>query len=374
MIITDLLLDPLSHSTIKSPYLIGYHKNEAGAVAVVVKFEGAKAARDATSENAVVQLQSLVAEELTRVNDVIIDRMESPVEMIPNLAGHLINSGGKRIRPMLTLAAAKMCGYKGEAQLKLAAAVEFIHTATLLHDDVIDESDLRRGSPTANTIWGNQASVLVGDFLFSRSFKLMIEADNVRVLDILSNASAIIAEGEVMQLVTANDTSTTEDNYLKVISAKTAALFEAAAQVGAVIAGAPSGEENALHSYGRNLGIAFQIVDDALDYSGAQAKLGKTIGDDFREGKVTLPILLAFRRGNDEERAFWNRTIVDGEQDEGDLQRAISLLEKHDALKDTIERARHYGSIAKDALAIFPQSEYTDALNGIVDFCINRTY
>lgn len=374
MIITDLLLDPLSHSTIKSPYLIGYHKNEAGAVAVVVKFEGAKAARDATSENAVVQLQSLVAEELTRVNDVIIDRMESPVEMIPNLAGHLINSGGKRIRPMLTLAAAKMCGYKGEAQLKLAAAVEFIHTATLLHDDVIDESDLRRGSPTANTIWGNQASVLVGDFLFSRSFKLMIEADNVRVLDILSNASAIIAEGEVMQLVTANDTSTTEDNYLKVISAKTAALFEAAAQVGAVIAGAPSGEENALHSYGRNLGIAFQIVDDALDYSGAQAKLGKTIGDDFREGKVTLPILLAFRRGNDDERAFWNRTIVDGEQDEGDLQRAISLLEKHDALKDTIERARHYGSIAKDALAIFPQSEYTDALNGIVDFCINRTY
>ena len=343
-------------------------------MAVVVKFEGAKSAKIPTGDNAVAQLQSLVAEELTRVNDVIIDRMESPVEMIPNLAGHLINSGGKRIRPMITLAAAKMCGYSGEAQLKLAAAVEFIHTATLLHDDVIDESDLRRGSPTANTIWGNQASVLVGDFLFSRSFQLMVEADNVRVLDILSNASAIIAEGEVMQLITANDTSTTEDNYLKVISAKTAALFEAAAQVGAVIAGAPAGEENALHSYGHNLGIAFQIVDDALDYSGAQAKLGKTIGDDFREGKVTLPILLAFRRGNDDERAFWNRTIVDGEQDEADLQRAISLLVKHDALKDTIERARHYGAMAKDALAIFPESEYTKALNGIVDFCINRTY
>lgn len=343
-------------------------------MAVVVKFEGAKAAKGATSENAVARLQSLVSEELTRVNDVILDRMDSPVEMIPELAGHLIKSGGKRIRPMLTLAAAKMCGYKGEAQLKLAAAVEFIHTATLLHDDVIDESDLRRGAPTANTIWGNQASVLVGDFLFSRSFKLMIEADNVRVLGILSNASAIIAEGEVMQLMTANDMSTTEDNYLKVISAKTAALFEAATQVGAVIANASSGEENALHSYGRNLGIAFQIVDDALDYSGAQAKLGKTIGDDFREGKVTLPVLLAFRRGNAEERAFWNRTIADGEQDEGDLQRAISLLEKHDALKDTIERARHYGAISKDALAIFPQSEYTDALNGIVDFCINRTY
>lgn len=343
-------------------------------MAVVVKFEGAKPKKEPAIDNAVAQLQSLVADELIKVNDVIIDRMESPVEMIPNLAGHLINSGGKRIRPMLTLAAAKMCGYDGEAQLKLAAAVEFIHTATLLHDDVIDESDLRRGSPTANTIWGNQASVLVGDFLFSRSFQLMVEADNVRVLDILSNASAVIAEGEVMQLITARDTSTTEDNYLKVIGAKTAALFEAATQVGAVIAGASQGEEDALHSYGHNLGIAFQIVDDALDYSGAQAKLGKTIGDDFREGKVTLPILLAFRRGNDEERAFWNKTIVDGEQDEGDLQRAIALMVKHDALKDTVERARHYGSIAKDALAIFPDTVYTRALNGIVDFCINRTY
>lgn len=351
-------------------------------MAVVVKFEGPKPTKDPAADhsanpvrhNAVEQLQSLVADELLRVNDVIIDRMESPVEMIPNLAGHLINSGGKRIRPMLTLAAAKMCGYGGEAQLKLAAAVEFIHTATLLHDDVIDESDLRRGSPTANTIWGNQASVLVGDFLFSRSFQLMVEADNVRVLDILSNASAVIAEGEVMQLITANDTSTTEDNYLKVIGAKTAALFEAATQVGAVIAGAPQEQEDALHSYGHNLGIAFQIVDDALDYSGAQAKLGKTVGDDFREGKVTLPILLAYRRGNDQERAFWDKTIVDGEQDEGDLQRAIALMGKHDALKDTVERARHYGSIAKDALAIFPDSEYTKALNGIVDFCINRTY
>lgn len=343
-------------------------------MAVVVKFEGAKPKKEPAKDNAVAQLQSLVADELIKVNDVIIDRMESPVEMIPNLAGHLINSGGKRIRPMLTLAAAKMCGYDGDAQLKLAAAVEFIHTATLLHDDVIDESDLRRGSPTANTIWGNQASVLVGDFLFSRSFQLMIEADNVRVLDILANASAVIAEGEVMQLITARNTSTTEDNYLKVIGAKTAALFEAATQVGAVIAGASQGQEDALHSYGHNLGIAFQIVDDALDYSGAQAKLGKTIGDDFREGKVTLPILLAFRRGNDEERAFWNKTLVDGEQDEGDLQRAIALMVKHDALKDTVERARHYGSIAKDALAIFPDTDYTRALNGIVDFCINRTY
>lgn len=343
---------------------------KVGIVAVVVPFEGSKPVKD----NAVVALQNLVADELERVNEVIIDRMESPVEMIPNLAGHLINAGGKRIRPMMTLASAKMCGYTGDAQLKLAAAVEFIHTATLLHDDVIDESDLRRGSATANTIWGNQASVLVGDFLFSRSFQLMVETDNARVLNILSNAAAIIAEGEVMQLITANDLSTTEDSYLQVIQAKTAALFEAAAQVGAVIAGAPSGEEDALYSYGRNLGIAFQLVDDALDYSGAQAKLGKTIGDDFREGKVTLPVVLAFRRGSEEERTFWTRTIVDGTQDETDLERAISLMNKHNSLKDTIERARHYGSMSKDALAIFPESEYTTALNGIVDFCINRTY
>lgn len=339
-------------------------------MAVVVPFEGSKAPKN----NAVAELQALVADELEKVNEVIIDRMESPVDMIPNLAGHLINSGGKRIRPMMTLTSAKMCGYKGDKHLKLAAAVEFIHTATLLHDDVIDESDLRRGSPTANTIWGNQASVLVGDFLFSRSFQLMVETENARVLDILSNASAIIAEGEVMQLITANDTSTTEDAYLNVIKAKTAALFEAAAQVGAVIAGATTGQENALFSYGKNLGIAFQLVDDALDYSGAQAKLGKTVGDDFREGKVTLPVVLAYRRGSEDERKFWDRTIVEGEQNETDLERAISLMDKHGSLKDTIERARHYGSISRDALAIFPESEYTKALNGIVDFCINRSY
>lgn len=339
-------------------------------MAVVVPFDGSK--KD--SSNAVKVLEALVSDELGRVNEVIIDRMESPVDMIPNLAGHLINAGGKRIRPMMTLAAAKMCGYKGDGHLKLAAAVEFIHTATLLHDDVIDESDLRRGSPTANTIWGNQASVLVGDFLFSRSFQLMVETGNPRVLDILSNASAVIAEGEVLQLITANDLSTTEDSYLQVIQAKTAALFEAAAQVGAVIAGAPQGEEDALYSYGRNLGIAFQLVDDALDYSGAQAKLGKTVGDDFREGKVTLPVVLAFRRGSAEERDFWTRTIVNGEQKEADLERAISLMDKHGALKDTIERARHYGAMSKDALGIFPESDYTKALNGIVEFCISRSY
>lgn len=339
-------------------------------LAVVVNIDGSKAG----TEHAVSNLRGLVVDDLERVNETIIENMESPVDMIPNLAGHLINSGGKRLRPMLTLASARMCGYEGDVHVKLAACVEFIHTATLLHDDVIDESDLRRGSPTANTIWGNQASVLVGDFLFSRAFQLMVDSGDLKVLDILSRAAAIIAEGEVMQLITANNTATTEDSYLKVISAKTAALFEAACRVGAVIAGDQEDQEAALLSYGKNLGIAFQLVDDALDYSGAQAKLGKTVGDDFREGKVTLPIVLAYRRGSEKERAFWKKAIEDGEQADGDLERAISLLDKHGALDDTIERARHYGSMARDALAIFPESEYAKSLDGIVEFCVSRTY
>jgi octaprenyl-diphosphate synthase len=339
-------------------------------LAIIVKLEDGKSG----GEHAVSNLRSLVADDMERVNDVIIEHMESPVDMIPNLAGHLINSGGKRLRPMLTLACARMCGYEGTAHVKLAAAVEFIHTATLLHDDVIDESDLRRGTPTANTIWGNQASVLVGDFLFSRAFQLMVVSGDLKVLDILSGAAAIITEGEVMQLMTANNTATTEDSYLKVINGKTAALFEAACRVGAVIAGDRTDQEEALLSYGKNLGIAFQLVDDALDYSGAQAKLGKTVGDDFREGKVTLPIVLAYRRGSDADREFWRRTIEQCEQNDGDLETAIQLLEKHGALADTIERARHYGSIARDALAIFPESDYANSLDGIVDFCVNRTF
>lgn len=340
------------------------------SLAVIVPIDKAK--RD--SDDAVVRLRSLVESEMSGVNDVIIDRMKSQVDMIPDLAGHLINSGGKRLRPMLTLASAKLCGYDGKAHVQLAAAVEFIHTATLLHDDVIDESDLRRGKPTANTIWGNKATVLVGDFLFSRAFQLMVKADNLQALDILSKAAAIIAEGEVMQLITANNTATTEDAYLEVIAAKTAALFEAASRVGAVIADRNDGAEEALLSYGRNLGIAFQLVDDALDYSGMQAKLGKAVGDDFREGKVTLPVVLAFRRGSEEERVFWKRTIEKEDQTDKDLNHAIVLMEKHDTLADTIERARHYGSIARDALAIFPDNEYREALNDIVDFCVDRSF
>ncbi|MGF1457317.1 MAG: polyprenyl synthetase family protein [Alphaproteobacteria bacterium] len=323
---------------------------------------------------AIDRLQALVQADMERVNTTIVDRMGSSVPMIPQLAGYLVRSGGKRLRPMLTLAAAQMCGYEGDGHTKLAAAVEFIHTATLLHDDVVDESDLRRGQPTANIVFGNQASVLVGDFLFSRAFQLMVETDSLKVLEILSNASAVIAEGEVMQLAAAHDVTTTEDTYLQVIASKTAALFSAAARVGAVVAGRPSPEEVALDSFGRNLGIAFQIVDDALDYSGVQEDLGKAVGDDFRDGKITLPVVLAYRRGDETERAFWKRCLEDGDVTQADLSHAIDLIRRHNALADTIDRAHHYGRIARDALAIFPANTHRQALLDVVDFAIARAH
>jgi len=298
------------------------------------------------------------------------------VALIPELAGHIIAAGGKRLRPMLTLAAARLCGYGGRRHVKLAACVEFIHTATLLHDDVVDESSLRRGLASANALWGNKASVLVGDFLFSRAFELMVEDGSLRILAILSRASSVIAEGEVLQLATANDTDTGEDAYLDVVRAKTAALFAAATRIGAVVADRPKAEEDALESYGLNLGIAFQLIDDVLDYSARQEKLGKAIGDDFREGKITLPVILAYRRGDEEERTFWRRTLEELEQTPGDvdLRRAIGLLEKHRCLADAVQRARHYGAIARDALGIFPEGPVKSILLGIVDFSVERAY
>ncbi len=337
---------------------------------VVIPLEGERK----NSEQAVRNLQSLVREDMEAVNDLIRERLGSDVSMIPDLASHLIDSGGKRLRPMLTLICARMCGYTGSDHLRLAASVEFMHTATLLHDDVVDESDLRRGEKTARLIWGNQASVLVGDFLLGRAFKMMVETRSLRALEILSDAASVIAEGEVMQLAAAKDTGTTEDAYLKVISAKTAALFAAATEIGAVVADGNSGHAAALESYGRNLGIAFQLVDDALDYSGKAATLGKNVGDDFREGKITLPVVLAFRRGDEEERAFWRRTLTEGAQNEGDLETAFTIMTKHNAIKDTVTRARHYGEMARDALGIFPASDRRDALSGLVDFCIDRAY
>jgi octaprenyl-diphosphate synthase len=319
-------------------------------------------------------LATLVADDLKAVNEVVVQRMHSSVELIPQLAGYIVAAGGKRLRPMLTLASARLCGYQGRRHIALAACVEFIHTATLLHDDVVDESDLRRGVHSASAVWGNKASVLVGDFLFSRSFELMVEDGSLEVLAILSRCSAIIAEGEVAQLVTANDTATGETAYLDMITAKTAQLFAAACRLGALVAGRPKVDEEALDTFGLNLGIAFQLIDDVLDFSAKQATLGKTVGDDFRDGKVTLPVVLAFHRGNEMERAFWRRTIEDLDQNKDDLDQAIGLLRKHNALADTVERARHYGAIARDALGIFAGGAEKEVLAGLIDFCIRRAH
>ena len=320
------------------------------------------------------RLAELVADDLKATNVAIIERMHSPVSLIPQLAGHIIAAGGKRLRPMLTLATARMCGYTGDRHVLLSTCIEFIHTATLLHDDVVDESDLRRGEASANAVWGNKPSVLVGDFLFTRSFSLMVEDGDLNVLRILSQASATLAEGEVLQLVTANDTETSESAYLDVIKAKTAELFAAAAELGPVVAGRPEKECKALRDYGMNLGIAFQLIDDVLDFSAKQEALGKAVGDDFREGKITLPIVLAFARGNEEERDFWRRTMEQLDQKDGDIEHANELLTRHNALTDTAERARHYGAIARDALGVFPPSDIKTALIDTVDFCIERAY
>ena len=319
-------------------------------------------------------LMKLVTQDLDKVNATILEHMQSPVHLIPQLAGHLIAAGGKRLRPMLTLGTAALCQYSGERHIKLAACVEFIHTATLLHDDVVDASELRRGKLTANAVWGNQPSVLVGDFLFSRAFQLMVSDGSLHVLKLLSNASAVIAEGEVHQLLTTNDTSTSESDYLEVIQSKTAELFSAAARIGAVVADRPKIEEEALAAYGTNLGVAFQLVDDALDYSARQAELGKTIGDDFSEGKITLPVILAFRRGNEEEKKFWKRCLEELEQHPDDLDRAQSLIKQHSTLKDTMTRARHYAALAKDSLDLFSDCEAKQALISVIDFCIEREF
>ncbi|MDB5508963.1 MAG: Polyprenyl synthetase [Hyphomicrobiales bacterium] len=319
-------------------------------------------------------LVALVAADMERVNQTILSRTGSDVTLIPEVANHLISSGGKRLRPMLTLATAALCGYKGEGHVKLAASVEFMHTATLLHDDVVDQSDMRRGKLAARMLWGNEASVLVGDFLLGQAFKMMVEVGSLACLDILSSAAAIIAEGEVMQLSAAKDTATTEDAYLAVIRAKTAALFAAASEVGPILADRPREFAAACRSYGTNLGVAFQLIDDALDYGGTSAKLGKNVGDDFREGKITLPVVLAFRRGTEAEREFWRRTLEKGEIGDGDLEQALATMRRHRALEDTVERARHYGAMARDALEIFPASPAKQALLDVVDFCISRAH
>jgi octaprenyl-diphosphate synthase len=317
----------------------------------------------------------LLKPDLDRVNQVIVERMQSPIALVPQLAGHIVSAGGKRLRPLLTLACARLCGYRdGERHIALAAVVEFIHTATLLHDDVVDASELRRGRDTANAVWGNKPAVLVGDFLFARAFQLMVEDGSLRVLEILSRAASVIAEGEVHQLMTANDTATTEAAYLEVIEAKTAALFAAASRVGAILADRSPAEEEALDRFGYNLGVAYQLVDDMLDFSAHQAELGKTVGDDFRDGKITLPIVIAFARGDADERAFWRRTLEDGEQRPDDLDRAIRLLERRGALAETLARARTYGMAAMEALSPFPDIPLRRALIETAAFATERGF
>ncbi len=317
---------------------------------------------------------ALVADDMRQVNHVILDRMQSEIPLIPQLAGHLIAGGGKRMRPMLTLACAQLLEYAGTRHHKLAAAVEFIHTATLLHDDVVDGSGLRRGRRTANIIWGNPASVLVGDFLFSRSFELMVEDGSLKVLRILSHASAVIAEGEVNQLTAQRQTGLGEERYLAIISSKTAALFAAACRIAAVVAERDDAVEDALDTYGRNLGIAFQLVDDAIDYASDAATMGKGVGDDFRDGKMTLPVILAYARGSDADRQFWKEAVEGRRSSDDDLAHAIALLRRTGAIDDTIARARHFGQRAIDALGPFPRGAARAALTEAVEFAIARAY
>lgn len=318
-------------------------------------------------------LRALVATDLERVNRVIIDQSQSPITLVSNVAAHIIAAGGKRLRPQLTLASAALCGYAGDRHIRLAACVEFIHTATLLHDDVVDESTLRRGEQTANAIWGNQSSVLVGDFLFSRSFQLMVADGSLEVLKILSDTSATISEGEVQQLMVSGDLGITQEVYEQVIGAKTAALFSAACEVGAVVANTPHYQQ-ALRDYGYALGMAFQLADDALDYASSEGELGKTIGDDFREGKVTMPVKTAYERGDASERAFWEATLERGESlDATTLSEAKRLIAKHGAIPATLARAEEFMQVALQALAPFPPSAMKDALMQAAEFAVHRS-
>ncbi|WP_420383640.1 polyprenyl synthetase family protein [Novosphingobium sp.] len=326
------------------------------------------------AEPSLQPLMALVADGMNSVNAVILDRMQSRIPLIPALAGHLIAGGGKRMRPMLTLASAALVGYGGSRHYKLAAAVEFIHTATLLHDDVVDGSDMRRGKQTANIIYGNPATVLVGDFLFSRSFELMVEDGSIKVLRILSNAAAVITEGEVDQLVAQRQIETSEERYLSIINGKTAALFAAACRIAAVVAERSEADEAALDSYGRNLGIAFQLADDAIDYDSDAAEMGKTAGDDFREGKMTLPVILAYARGSDDEREFWRQAIAGDRNGDADLAHAIGLIRRHDAVQATRERARHYATRAIDAIAAFPSGTAKAAMIEAAEFAVARRF
>jgi len=330
--------------------------------------------RERGPQPSLAPMLALTAPGMNSVNAVILDRMQSEVPLIPALAGHLISGGGKRLRPMLMVAAAELCGYQGARHHRLAAAVEFLHTATLLHDDVVDGSDMRRGKAAANIVFGNPATVLVGDFLFTRAFELMVEDGSLKVLKVFSKASSIIAEGEVDQLTAQRRIETSEEHYLRIIGSKTAALFAAATRISAIVAEKSEAEEQALDSYGRNLGIAFQLVDDAIDYDSESSESGKDKGDDFREGKMTLPVILAYARGNAEERKFWEDAIAGFRTEDEDLAHAVELINRHNCVEATRERARLYAQRAIDSLSCFPSGAAREAMCEAVQFAVARRY
>ncbi|MEO1029691.1 MAG: polyprenyl synthetase family protein, partial [Pseudomonadota bacterium] len=330
-------------------------------------------AKQAKASTIVDDMQDLLTNDLVEVERILTENSASPVAMIPDLSSYIVAAGGKRLRPMVTLAAAHAVGGANSATHALSAAVEFIHTATLLHDDVVDESDLRRGKPAAKNVWSNSASILVGDFLFARSFTLMVETGSLEILKILSDASAVIAEGEVRQLAAQGRLDLPTEEYLAIIEAKTAALFEAAGRAGALSAGGAE-HADALAAYGKNLGLAFQIVDDALDYGGTTSVIGKTVGDDFREGKVTLPIVIARRRGSDEDRKFWDRALNIKTQQDEDLAHAIHLIRSTGAAEATFAEAKAYIDMAQTSLVHLPDTPYKQVLSELADFTVSRAY
>lgn len=335
--------------------------------------QNASVQQDLEGQNPFKVLREIVQGDMEKVNALIFQQIENEIPLIPDLSHHTIDSGGKRLRPVLTLACAKLCGYQGDEHITLATSVEFMHTATLLHDDVVDGSELRRNNETANNIWGNKASILVGDYLLGKAFNLMVKPKSVRILEILSHAAMVISEGEVLQLASEGTLPENEDNYFKIIDAKTAALFAAACEVGAVIANVDQQYADALRDYGRYLGQAFQIADDALDYVATQEELGKRVGDDFRDRKATLPMIFAYQKANKEEKAFWQRTIAENDQHEADCHHAIELVQKHQAIEYSLDVAKSKAQMAIKALDVFAESPLKNTLKDVAYFSVNRT-
>ena len=328
-----------------------------------------------SANSAYLELKNLLGNKLENVEGLIELKLKSEVDLIEKMSDHHLQSGGKRLRALLTLGSAKLSGYElGERDVNLAACVELIHAATLLHDDVIDESSLRRGIKTTNSIWGNQSSILVGDYLLSRCFEIMVDDGDLEVLKLLSSTSAKIAQGEVLQLQHKGEADLLEDTYIDIINLKTAALFSAATKTGACLSGSNEKEKKALESYGKNLGLAFQIADDALDYYAKEKLFGKKVGKDFFEGKVTLPLIIVFQKGNDEERAFLSEIMKKDKRNEDDFSETLALIYKYKAIEASLKRAEYFVNVSYDSLGIFPDNEDKKILQNLTGFSLNRSF